>query len=115
MSLRNELRQFSGTTQYFLHFTGLKYTDGIKYLAEKAEAYWLIDVVGSYQYLPEVKATEPQFWQLDIAENKSAVVTMVADSGCKPVVRQEIEFSDFPLSSIKIWVCDGVLMLPSEY
>ncbi len=46
MALEDELEQFYGTEKWYRHFTGLVYTDGIKYLAENAGAYWLIDLVG---------------------------------------------------------------------
>ena len=37
------------------------------------------------------------------------------DIGEKPLVTQNIPFTDFPLDTIDLWLCDGVLMLPSEY
>ncbi len=43
-----ELAQFTGTEQYYKHLGGLVYTDGVKYLAEKAGSYWLLDIIASY-------------------------------------------------------------------
>lgn len=40
---------------------------------------------------------------------------MQRDTGKKPLISQSIEFSDFPLDSIKIWLIDKVAVLPSEY
>ena len=40
---------------------------------------------------------------------------MQRDRGEPPLVRQAIRLSDFPLDAIKLYVADGVLMLPSEY
>jgi len=37
------------------------------------------------------------------------------DTGAKPLIRQSIEFSDFSLDYIKIWVIDKVALLPPEY
>jgi hypothetical protein len=45
----NELSQFWGTENYHKHWLGLVYTDGIKAMAELCGAYWLIDVVASYE------------------------------------------------------------------
>ena len=42
----SDLSQFIGTENYYRHWTGHGvYTDGVKYLAEKAGAYWLIDAI----------------------------------------------------------------------
>jgi hypothetical protein len=45
-NLAHNLTYFIGSATYFQHFTGLKYTEGVQYLAKEAKAYWLIDVVG---------------------------------------------------------------------
>jgi hypothetical protein len=42
-------------------------------------------------------------------------LTCREDTGNKPLISQSIEFSDFPLEYIKIWVIDKVALLPSEY
>ena len=47
--LEQGLAQHIGTDTHWAHFSGLRYTTGIKDLAEKAEAFWLIDLVASYQ------------------------------------------------------------------
>ena len=33
----------------------------------------------------------------------------------RKIIEQEIGYTDFPLDDIKLYVCDGVLMLPGEY
>jgi hypothetical protein len=100
--------QFSGSEYYYKHFTGLLYTDGVQYLAETFGAYWLIDAIASYA------RKEPfQLWELAVHEN-SATLTCREDSGLRPVVTQEIEYTDFP-ENIKLYVSNNVLMLPREY
>ena len=64
MELEEELAQFHGTTKYYKNFTGLLYTDGVRYLAERAECYWLIDLVGSYQ--PQLRDVPFQLWRIDV-------------------------------------------------
>lgn len=39
---------FTGTTVYHLHAPRVVLTDGAKYVAEHAEAYWLMDAIASY-------------------------------------------------------------------
>ena len=108
---RLDLNQFTGSEHYYEHWTNfLCYTDGVQYLAERAGSYWLIDAIASY------KRKEPfQVWRLKVKEDKSAVLTMQEDSGQPVKVRQDIPFTDFPLSEITLCLIDGILILPSEY
>ena len=103
------LANFTGTEHYYQHFPGCKYTDGVKYLAETAGCYWLLDVIFSY------RRKDPfQIWTL-VVKDKKAVVTMKEDSDTPVLIKQEIEYTDFPLDEISLWLIDGVLILPSEY
>ncbi len=111
--------QFTGSQTLTEHWTRkVKYTEGVEYLAESAGAYWLIDVVASYQgHTPALKRCDGfQVWVLDVdLENATGVVTCIPDTDCPPVVTQAIEYTDFPLASIKLWLVGDVLMLPTEY
>ncbi len=51
------LAHFTGTTQWYRNrmFPAYTYTDGVKFLAEEAECYWLIDYVFSNQLVPEIR------------------------------------------------------------
>jgi hypothetical protein len=108
-----ELEQFTGTEQYYRHCAGLVYTDGVKYLAEKAKCYWLLDIVASYQ--PQLKDAGFQFWRIEVSADHSAVVTCREDSDCPEIVKQTIEYADFPLKSFEWYVENGVMLLKSEY
>ncbi len=79
MALEDELEQFHGTEKWYRHFTGLVYTDGIKYLAENAGAYWLIDLVGAYQ--PYLRKVPFQVWNLTVNDDSSGLVRMFEDTG----------------------------------
>lgn len=128
---KSMLAQFSGTENYFRHRFSpvpLVYTDGVKYVAENGGgngAYWLIDAIASYQLDSKIKNNrmlqECQFWHLEVKDS-SAILTCKADSGYKPAITQEIEYTDFDFS-IDLWMeptegPDGrlmwVLYLPSE-
>ena len=97
----------------YRNFTGLLYTDGIQYLAERAGSYWLIDLVGSHQ--PKLQDARFQVWKLEVKEDKSALVTMIEDDGEPIRVSQEIGFTDFPLHEFSFYCIDGVMLLKSEY
>ena len=113
MDLEAELDQFHGTTQYYRNFTGLLFTDGVKYLADSAKCYWLLDLVGSHQ--PELRNMRFQVWRIKVKHDDSALVTMVEDTGQPVKVRQEIPFTDFPLKDFEFYCIDNVMLLKSEY
>lgn len=102
-----DLDNFTGTENYYKHFTGLLYTDGIRYLATEAKCYWLIDLIASYQ--PKLKNVPFQLWSVQVFEDKSAVITCKEDSGQPDLVRQQSHFTDFPLDSFECYCIDGVL------
>jgi hypothetical protein len=111
--LEQGLAQCTGTEEWHKHQFGLTYTDGIKFLAEEAGAYWLIDAIASY------RKKEPfQVWTLTVTirgKERRAVLEMREDTDAPVLVHQDIEFTDFPLPEIKLYLVDGVLLLPSEY
>ncbi len=118
------LAHFTGTEHYFRHWTNaIIYTDGIEYLHANG-AGWLLDAIASYQ-LQKVVRNEPfQLWELKVNKvRKNAILTCKSDSDQPAIVKQLIEYTDFPLQSIQIYVelrsIDGVkeefiAMLPSE-
>jgi len=122
------LAQFYGS-ESFHKFSPLFYkhllTDGAKWLADNAGAYWLMDIIGSYHGKcmkdPKAMLQNMQFWTLK--KNKTgqgAKVICERDTG-DVAITQKIPYTDFPLNEIKLWVApsgDGVhytIMLQSEY
>ena len=113
--LRTEMQQYRGTERYQkLSLTPLLATDGVRMVAEKAEAFWLIDAIGSYQTDHEVKALAIQFWTLNV-KGSQAVLFCVEDCGMPRIIEQEIKYTDFPEGDWKFYVQQGVIMLPDEY
>lgn len=106
---QSDLDQFTGTENYYKSAFGLLYTDGIAFMAEKAGAYWLIDAIASYH-----RKEHFQVWTLRRSFSVGTLV-MREDTDAPVLVRQRIHYTDFPLVQIKLYVVDGVLMLPSEY
>ncbi|MGE0761462.1 MAG: DUF6876 family protein, partial [Pirellulaceae bacterium] len=124
-----DLSQFSGDTVRYRHGINRRviYTPGVRFLAEQGGSYWLIDVIASYltpKFIENASRTDDRIrdlhlWRLDVAPDRSALVTARADTDCPPFVSQEIPFTDFPLQSVSVWAgCDGrlwTLYLPSEH
>lgn len=118
--LLDGLSGFYGTENYWTRATyPFVYTDGVHFLAENAECFWLLDLIASYR-----RSEDFQIWRLRVNEDKSAVVAMQEDTGRPLLVEQHIEYTNFPLEEIKLWAIYGsynagdeglVLMLPSEY
>ena len=128
LEIENGLAHCSGGDEVYSHWTRrLKYTEGVQYLADKAGAFWLIDVVASYQGAQKVRQNERlqefQLWELKVTHRvddagvvrHEGVVTCREDSDQPAVITQKIEYTDFPLESIKLYVENGVLLLPSEH
>ena len=87
-------------------------TDGVIALAEAAWCHWLLDVIGSHQ---RDKRLDPSFqvWKLEVNPDRNATVRGYNDM--ELIVTQSITATDFPLDGLKLFVIDGVIMLPSEY
>lgn len=117
-TLAADLMQFTGTCHYYrwsVMAPKCLLTDGTKYLAETAGAYWLMDVVASY-----LGKYGDVFGVATLKrKNGDGFVFTLDDGNGKVYATQEIEFSDFPLDSIKLYVSwdtqNWVLMLTSEY
>jgi hypothetical protein len=110
------LGQFTGTTGYYRITRKHLLTDGTKYLADAAGAYWLMDAAASH--LDEI-GTADWFVLIKLQVQQSRAVMVYEDGNGNEHARQEITYTDFPLSSIELYACwDGehwVIMLPSEY
>ena len=110
----DELKQFTGTEHLYRHFLGGLYTDGVKHMAETFKAYWLIDLVFSHQTNPRLKVEEFQTWELNRIKDHQFLAACT-DGNDNILCKQLIPFSDFRADQIKLFYCDGVLLLPSEY
>jgi hypothetical protein len=110
----NALPCFIGTEYYYRHPFGIKFTDGVKYLSDSAESYWLLDIVASYQFDPKVKDEEFQVFKLIVKNDKSALVE-ISDGNKNILATQEIDYTDFPLDEIELWCINRVCILPTEY
>lgn len=48
-TLSKNLEHFCGSEEFYKHFLGIHYTEGVKYLAQNSQSYWLIDAIASHQ------------------------------------------------------------------
>ncbi|MDP3620630.1 MAG: hypothetical protein Q8R65_01760 [Polynucleobacter sp.] len=114
--LSSTLRQFTGTEHYYRLYKDVVLTDGVKYLADEAKCYWLMDAIATY-----LRFFQPKEYfaccKLKVV-NESAVLT-IDDGNGTILASQNIEYTDFPLPQIDlygVWSEEfWVIMLTSEY
>jgi len=116
-----DLLQFAGGTAHWYRHglaRGVLYTDGVQHVAEAGGAYWLLDEIALAQSRAEVKAEEFQCWTLTVSEDGSAVLRCT-DGNDRQVIDKRIPWTDFPLSSVTLWVeqdeAHRVILLPNEH
>jgi len=111
------LKQFIGTQYYWEHFIPgalrLKLTDGCNFVRQEASAFWLFDMIASYQYDDRINLYPFQIWQLTQKEDHW-LLECRGDEG-QSMLTHRLDYSDFPIDHIEIWVLDGVALLPSGY
>lgn len=115
-ALMAELRQFTGSTEFYRHFTNrIVYTEGIKFLGARARLYWLIDLIAALQprALKDPALREFQLWELRITNGKPVVVCL-RDSEDE-VFRLPLKSADSALDFVRVYVERGTLLLPSEH
>jgi len=110
------LSQFTGTAQYWRVARQFVITDGVKYLAETAACFWLIDAAISH--LLEI-GTADWFVLVRTEVSGSSAVMVYEDGNGAEYARQAIPYTDLQLPSVNLYaVWDSerwVIMLPSEY
>lgn len=114
--LKNALAHFTGSETFTRHglMPSIIMTEGVVFLAQTAGAHWLTDIVVSYQTQEKVRAEEFQVWKLVWNGKGGCVVTMSDGNTDDAIIRQDVEFTDFPLPTITLWLENNTLMLPSE-
>ncbi len=112
-----EIAQFTGSEQWYRHFLNHKvlYTEGARYVAEIAGAYWLLDEIALIKpHDKAVAAEEFQAWKLTVADDQTAI--LICDDGNGRVVyTKSIPYTDFPVEGITLWFVNNTILLPSEY
>ena len=118
--LLDELHRFYGTEAYHRTNPGLLITDGVKFLADTARCYWLLDMVWSY--LPVLRKSRDTFFAVRYAGTPcaSGLFSITDDIPANQTyATQAVEYTDFPLDEIVLYLSateeEFVLMLRSEY
>ncbi len=111
-----DLAQFTGTEQWYRHSINrtVLYTDGVRYVVEHGQAYWLLDEIALIQpFDKSIAAEEFQVWKLEVQPDKTGTLTCDDGNGLL-VFSKEIPYTDFPLETITLYFANDVIHLPSE-
>ena len=112
-----DLRQFTGSERWYRHalVRDILFTDGAKYLADEAGAYWLLDEIALAQKSnARVAAAAFQLWRLTVKPDHTAALACEDGNG-QAVFTKAIAYTDFPLPEITLYYTDRTILLPSEY
>lgn len=122
MSLAHDLLHYTGTENFYRHWTfrNCTYTDGVRHMARTAGAYWLIDVICSY--VPQCQRAGDNFYSAMLQKQEDGTWMFYLSSDYSDLkIEQEIPYSDFPINEIKFFVAYNggdlgwTIMLPQEY
>ena len=122
-----DLSGFTGTTDKYVHrlpmTPDLLLTEGVKYFAEEAGAYWLMDIVAT-EFVPKLSDEDYIiFIQVTVdSDNGAVIIGSDGDKGDGPVIlhTRTIEYTDLPTNSTFNFILTvdyqgTTLLLPSEY
>ena len=121
--LREGLVGFTGSETFLRYsplFPNVVITEGVKWLADAAQCYWLLDVIASH--LPAVQRTGETFAvvMVERTAGSGATFAILDDVPANTIyANQDIEFTDFPLAVLKLYVGfdseNWTVMMPDEY
>lgn len=112
----DELDIFTGSERWYQHYLvkSITYTEGVRYLAARVEAYWRIDeIVFAQKANKEMLQQRMQIWHLNVKDNEGELTCIGDDETI--IFKKKIPYTDFPMKSFKLYFSNNVLLLPSEY
>ena len=109
-----ELRNFTGTEHYFVNpmYRWMQYTDGVKYFANKAGAYWFLDMVGTELH---DLARKEHFMTVDLIVRDGKSEILVTDGNDVVLWKRKDIYTDCPTGTYRFYLQHNVFMITSEY
>lgn len=116
--LKADLLNFTGSESFHRHLGGMLYTEGVQYLAQHANCYWLLDLVAAHSKHDAWREVEG-FVLVKLTVKSDAGLVVFDDGNGEILGEQKIEYTDFPMEEVRLYLCwngDGyTLLLPNEY
>lgn len=110
-----DLSGFTGTENYhktFLFNPKLVHTDGVKYFADEAGAYWFLDIIATEIW---VKCKSEPFVVITLKAHDGKATIIADDGDDHRLFQKKIPYTDCPDGEYRFYLTDNVLMLTSEY
>jgi len=109
-----EFNQFSGGSEsIYRYIFGIHITEGIRYLADTYECYWLLDLICIHS--KDIKESQQfQVWILKRVNGTQFRVSV--EDGNKNVIKEiDVRYSDFKSDEVHVWLENDVIYLPNEH
>jgi len=119
--IKEGLQHFYGTEQFYsIPLLRTRFTDGIKYLANEADCFWLIT---DTSVIAKSLKDRSEFITIDfrrLSKEKQDLTGYEAeivytDGNDTLLEKQGYRLTDFPLDELRLFFINDTLMLPSEY
>ncbi|MCK0124519.1 hypothetical protein MWU76_08905 [Gelidibacter sp. F2691] len=119
--IKEQLEHFHGTEMFYqIPLLRTRFTDGLKYLANVADCFWLITdtSVMAKSLIPRSEFITIDFKRLskekqDITGYEAEII--YTDGNDNVLEKQSYKVTDFPLDELRLFFVNDTLMLPSEY
>ena len=119
--IKEGLQHFHGTEMFYqIPLLKTHFTDGLKYLSEVAECFWLIT---DTSVIAKSLMNRSEFITIDFKrlhkekqdfEGYEAEI-IYSDGNDTILEKQRYRVTDFPLDELRLFFVNDTLMLPSEY
>tara|TARA_R110002126_G_scaffold116967_2_gene256684 strand:+ start:960 stop:1340 length:381 start_codon:yes stop_codon:yes gene_type:complete len=119
--IKEGLQHFHGSEMlYQIPLIRTRFTNGLKYLANVAECFWLITDVS---VIAKSLLNRSHFITIDfkrLSEEEQDYTgyeaeIIYSDGNGNVFETHQYNFTDFPLDELRLYFVDNTLMLPSEY
>ncbi|TLP74529.1 DUF6876 family protein [Maribacter sp. ACAM166] len=119
--IKEGLQHFHGTELFYqIPLLRTRFTDGLKYLANAADCFWLIT---DTSVIAKSLMDRSEFINIDfkrLSEEKQNLTGYEAeiiytDGNDTILEKQGYHVTDFPLDELRLFFVNDTLMLPSEY
>ena len=119
--IKEGLQHFHGTEMFYqIPLLRTRFTDGLKYLANAADCFWLIT---DTSVIAKSLMNRSEFITIDfkrLSEDKQDITGYEAeiiytDGNDNILEKHGYRATDFPLDELRLFFVNDTLMLPSEY
>ncbi|MCP4158757.1 MAG: hypothetical protein GY760_01675 [Deltaproteobacteria bacterium] len=119
--IKEGLQHFNGSEMFYkIPLIGTRFTDGLKYLANKAECFWLIT---DASVIAKSLSNRSHFITIDFKrlsgkereEEQCEAIIKYSDGNGNIYEMHRYNITDFPLDELRLFFVNNTLMLPGEY